>query len=335
VAAPFGKGSGQHSHQDASDGRTKISALAEFADSGEFGKAGLDLLRRVVRHELSRLPVLLAGRALDDDVAWDFVGDFFVEKGHRVAPALLAESEDDASLERQLRVIVRNWLIDKVRETDQGSVGRRIREVLEEEDEFERVPDGEPGAGRWRLVGTAGAPWGGRLEDLVAAAYGVAARAVRWSSETRRAPIAPRPDLVAVLKAITQAAGYQSLELLQFVAVIMRRFPATLDPEAGSMDLGDDELASTDPTPETIVVDRDEEVTAAASAVEVFAQLTPSERRLLLMIDDVDAVRAELGCGRSTAYNRIAKLRALVLELGGRFDDPEQVLREVLELCAP
>src|SRR6266702_2581851 len=128
MAAPFGKRSGQHSHQDASDGRTKISALAEFAESGEFGKAGLDLLRRVVRHELSRLPVLLAGRALDDDVAWDFVGDFFVEKGHRVVPALLAESEDDASLERQLRVIVRNWLIDKVRETDQGSVGRRIRE---------------------------------------------------------------------------------------------------------------------------------------------------------------------------------------------------------------
>ena len=157
---------------------------------------------------------------------------------------------------------------------------------------------------------------------------------MRWSSETRRPPIAGRRDLVAVLRAITQAAGYQSLELLQFVAVIMRRFPATLDPESGGGEVGSDQLVSMDPTPETVVVDLKVEVAAAASALDVYIQLRRSERRLLAMIDDVDAVRAELGCGRSTAYNRIAKVKALVLELTGCSDDPEHVVREVLKLCA-
>lgn len=281
------------------------------------------------------MPILLEGRPLTDDLAWDFVQDFFVAKGQRVIPALLAESDDDASFERQLRTMVRNWLIDEVRKTDVGSVNRRIKDLLEEEDEFETVPDGEAGAGRWRLVGANGPPWGGRLEDLVAAAYGVPARAVRWDSETRRPPIAARPDLVAIVKAIVSAARYESLELRQIVAVIVRRFPETLDPQTRSVDQSDEQLASAEATPESLVVEQDEEVGAAASAVEVYGQLKPSERRLLPMIGDVDAVRAELGCGRSTAYNQIAKLKALVLELTGQFDDPEQVVREVLELCKP
>jgi hypothetical protein len=45
------------------------------------------------------------------------------------------------------------------------------------------------------------------------------------------------------------------------------------------------------------------------------------------------AVQEHLGCGRSTAYSRINKLKKLVRELAGPYEDPEQVVREVLALC--
>jgi hypothetical protein len=152
---------------------------------GHVGKGFLELLTAVVRQQLRRLPVLYVGRRLDDDLVGDAVQDFAEERWERTITALLTEATDDESLERLLHRIVRFWLIDQVRTTDRGSVLRRLRDHLTEDPAFEMVPDGEPGAGRWRLVGTADAPWGGRIEDLVAAAYRVPARAVRWSDPTR------------------------------------------------------------------------------------------------------------------------------------------------------
>ncbi|MGH3947580.1 MAG: hypothetical protein ACRDSE_00415 [Pseudonocardiaceae bacterium] len=300
---------------------------------GRVGRDFLELLTAVVRKQLRRLPILYVGRRLDDDLVDDFVQDFAEDRWERTVAALLTEATDDRSLERLLHRIVRFWLIDQVRKTDRGSVLRRLREHLTEDPAFEMVAEGEPGGGRWQLVGTTGLPWGGRIEDLVAAAYRVPARAVRWSDPTRRPPIAYTADLTAVLREVMTAAGYQSLDLHQLVVVIVQRFPATMDPESRTIDADSDAISATEPTPDLAWEAQQEASERASIAAHVFAQLTPNERRLLCLIDDVKAVQAHLGCGRSTAYNRINRLRALIRELTGGYDDPEQIGREVLALC--
>lgn len=311
-----------------------ISVLTELRE-GHVRKGGLDLLHAVMQTQLRRLPILYAGRRLDDDLVWDFVQDFVDERWERTVAALLAEATDDESLTRLLNKIIRHWLIDQVRKTDRGSVLRRLKEHLVEDAAFEVVPDGEPGAGRWRMAGDNGPPWGGRIEDLVAAAYQVPARAVRWSDPTRRPPIAHAADLTAILKGVLAAADHQSIDLHQLTVVIMLRFPATLDPVARSIDPADDVLPAPEPTPEMELAAQVEASEVASAARRVFDQLNTEERRLLPLIVDPLSAQEHLGCGRSTAYSRINKLKTLVRELAGPYEDPEQVVREVLALCVP
>jgi len=110
-----------------------------------------------------------------------------------------------------------------------------LGDVLTAEDACEQVPEGEAGAGRWRLAGTSVLPWSGRLEDLVEAARGVRnVKIPKWSSTTRRPPPADRASLVAVARAVlTAAAG--SVEVGQLVAVFVARFPVVLDPAVGPL----------------------------------------------------------------------------------------------------
>ncbi|HZN74184.1 MAG TPA: hypothetical protein VFC00_21150 [Micromonosporaceae bacterium] len=300
---------------------------------GYVGEDFLKLLEAVVRQQLRRLPILYVGRRLDDDLVGDVMQDFVADRWERTITAVLSEATDDESLKRLLHRIVRFWLIDQVRKTDRGSLLRRLRDHLTEDPTFEMVPDGEPGAGRWRLVGTADTPWGGRIEDLVAAAHRIPARAVRWSDPTRRPPIAHPGDLTAILREVMAAAGHQSLDLHQLVVVIIQRFPATMDPESRTIDADAEAVAAAEPTPDLALESRREESEVASAAAHVFAQLTSAERQLLPLIIDVKAVQEHLGCGRSTAYNRINKLTALIREFTGGYDDPERVAQEVVARC--
>jgi hypothetical protein len=276
---------------------------------------------------------LYAGKRLNDDLVGDFVQDFATERWERTVTALLSEASDDESLERLLHRIVYRWFIEQVRKTDRGSVLRRLRDHLTENPEFEMVPDHEAGGGRWRLVGTDSPPWGGRIEELVAAAYKVPARAVRWSDPTRRPPIAHAADLTAVLREVMTATGNQSIDLHQLVVVIVLRFPATMDPESRTIDADSDAISSAEPTPDLALEARQGASERVSIAADIFAQLTPDERQLLPLVLDVKAVQTHLGCGRSTAYNRITRLKTLIRELAGACDDPEQVVLEVLALC--
>jgi len=334
AASDRGLGKRRRAKRRAVATEVEISVLADLRD-GRFERNGLDLLFAVTQTQLRRLPVLHADRRLDDEVVWDFVQDFADQRWERTAAALLAEATDEELLTRLLHRIVRNWLIDQVRKTDQGSVHRRLKDHLDGDPAFEAVPAGEPGAGRWRLAGSVEAPWGGRIDDLVAAAHKVPATAVRWSDPTRRPPITTAADLTAILREVMTAAGHQSLDLQQLTFVIMHRFPATLDPESRSVDPADDVLAAQDATPDVELLAQVEASGVASAARRVFGQLTAEERRLLPLILDQAAVQKLLGCGRSTAYNRINKLKELMREIVGPYEDPEQVAREVLALCMP
>jgi hypothetical protein len=310
-----------------------ISILTDLQD-GQVGKGLLDLMTKVVRTQLRRLPAAYASRSFDDDLVDDVVQDFVDQRWERTVTALLAQATDDVAIERMLHVIVYRWLVDEVRKTDRGSVRRRLHDHLTAEAMFAQVPARQPGAGQWQLTGTAeSTPWDGRLEDLVAAARSVPAKAIRWSDQERRPPITAAADLTAVFYAVMTAAGHQSLEEQALVEVIVRRFPATLDPESRVLDQDRDELAAASAGSDVawqVELDASEHADAAAGIV---AQLTADERRLLPLILDVTAVQTYLGCGRSTAYTRIAKIKDLVRELAGTCDDPEQVILRVLDLC--
>src|SRR6266540_7464035 len=206
-----------------------ITAYEELVELGHLDAAGLQLLFELAWQEAHRFPSLAPPEGWTADALWDLAHDFFVDRGARVTTMLLAQASDEASIGRLLRRSLRNYLIDQVRKTDLGALRRRLEELLSDDPAVERVRAGEPGAGWWRLAGTSAAPWGGRFEDLVAAANGVPGiRLVRWSSSTRRNPIAERQSLLDIVHAVLAAAD-GCLDLRQLVAVFTRRFPTAVE----------------------------------------------------------------------------------------------------------
>jgi hypothetical protein len=206
-----------------------MSPYAELHASGRFGEVGYSLLFRLARQELRRFPGLRRGTG-DDDVVWDVVGDFLDERGSGVTAMLLANASDDNSFSALLRTSLRHWLVDQVRKTDRGALRRRLERLVDEDDRFEVVPSGEPGAGWWRLAGTGAAPAGPPLTDLCGAAWGVRdIRIPAWTSEERRGPAADAESLGRIMLAVlAKACG--SLHPATVVAVFADRLPNALDP---------------------------------------------------------------------------------------------------------
>jgi hypothetical protein len=301
----------------------------------------LTLLHRVVGLQLRRHPGAYWEQQDDPELGVVVTHDFVAERWDRTVAAVLAQADDDVSVERLLHTVVGNWLIDKFRDTDRGSVTRTLVKNLSAQDGFEKVPAGQAGAGRWRLADTREPPWSGSVDDLVAAAWSVRAAAVRWTSDNRRAPIAAAGDLSAVLRAV-MAAARGSLTEQQLVEVIVRRFPATLCTLAsppGMLDGTAEQVADSRPLPGDVWQARQDASAAAEAAAVVMRQLTERDRHILrLLASDSSAqavrqVQQDLGCGRSRAYQHIDRVRSLVRELAGAFDDGEQVVRDVLALC--
>lgn len=316
-----------------------ISILADLR-AGHVGQDSMTVLVRVVGSQLRRLPAAYADQRHAGDLVSDVVQDFCAERWDRTSSELLTKATDDESVEKLLHRIVGNWLIDKARQTDRGSVGKTLKKHLAANDAFEEIPAKQPGAGRWRLAGTSEPPWGGNLDDLVVAARGVRAATIRWNHPTRRAPITSPADLTAVLCAVMEAAVRQSLSEQQLVEVIVRRFPATLATPVGALDPDVEQVGDTKPSPDLLFEAGEDAAAVADAANAVFTQLTAAERHLLRLmaagkksVEVSSDVQAYLGCGRSTAYTRMEQVKGLVRELAGAGDDAEQVGREVLDLC--
>ncbi|UVS80552.1 hypothetical protein [Actinokineospora sp. UTMC 2448] len=305
-----------------------ISAFEELQVRGHFGPVGVALTQKLAREELARMPVL-AGHELDD-----VVQGFFVDRLPSVTAMLMAQARDEASFGRLLRKSIRHWLIDQARKTGGGALRRSIEKILKD-DAFEQVSDDEPGAGRWRLAGTDGAPFGGDLEPLVKAARGVSdVRVPKWTSDSRRPPLADHASLVAITRAVlTKAEG--SLELAQLVFVFTQRFPAALDPiVVSAADVAETaELPSPEPTAEDLVIAADTELDTGCAAVAVHARLSADERTIVPVLDDVAAVRERLGLGRSRAYQMIERTRTKLVELAGTGPNAQRIVLEVIELC--
>jgi len=250
---------------------------------------------------------------------------------------LLAQAPDDEAVGRLLRRSLRNWLIDQVRQTDRGALRRRLERLISEDERFEAVPSGQPGAGRWRLTGSNGPPVGPQLADLCAAARSVQdVRVPPWASEQRRAPAADEPSLFRIMVAVLTEAG-GSLEPAAVVAVFADRLPHALDPAEECLADGAAELGAGPETddPASVVVDLEETESAARLARGFVAQLSAEERRLLPhLAGPIEEQMKVIGRGRSQTYLRVTALRERLRALLGEEEDRVLAAGELLTLCA-
>jgi len=315
-----------------------MSPYAELHENGQFGAAGYKLLLELARQELRRFPGLRLDPA-DDDAVWDVAGDFLVERGQGMTTALLAEATDDEIFSKILRKSVRNWLIDQVRKTDLGALRRRLERLIGEDDQFEVVPDGQMGAGWWRLAGTEAEPTSPPLGDLRAAAWEVHdIRIPPWNSDDRRAPAADGESLGRIMGAVLARAN-GSLQPATVVAVFANRLPNALDPaEEPLADADAAELAVGDAArdPAEAMIANEAASSAMRTAQGLFLVMSADERRLLPHLDGTIAEQQRaIGRGRSQTYEYVKALKERLRSLLGEEGDEDRVLVmcELRRLC--
>jgi hypothetical protein len=218
--------------------------------------------------------------------------------------ALLAD--DDSQLGRILTQSVVNFLREQARQTTQGRLIRRLKDVLSSDDRFSIVPDRSPGAGNVMLAeaGTT-EPFGGRESDLVTVAFEVKdVTVVRWRPEARRdSPISDRESLIKVAAAVLEAAG-TSMRWAELAAVIGTRFG--IDPRAipasTPVDDLDRELATSRVWLASQEAGPEEELLRRSTAEAVLDQLTDRERLVLaLLASPVRTIADRTGLAVSTA----------------------------------
>ena len=269
-----------------------------------------------MREELRRFPALgsdaLSGAQVDD-----FVQDFFVGKGQALTIALTTQCQDDAAIGRYTRKSIRNWLIERARQTSIGRLRRSIETLLSASGDYEQTL----AKTFWRLTGTGGPPFAGDIASLVAAG-----RAQSRGSVEGRIP--------AVVRAIFEAADGCALEVAQLTGILAQLSRSALDPIQVSLD---DERAAQIPDPAPgpldLLVRADDELDAAVHAAEITGQLTTQERQLVGVLNDPAAAQVLLQCGRSVAYGRIRQLKELLVQLVGTDDHGRAVVAEIIRLC--
>jgi hypothetical protein len=162
-----------------------------------------------------------------------------------------------------------------------------------------------------------------------------------WSQGTRRAPIADRPSLVAILEAVLQTAR-GSLETAQLVHVFAQRFAAAMDPievpfpehrDDDDEDGGGIDVPSEAPGPEDLVIAESVAAGAAAAANEIVERLSDDERAIVSVIDDPAAVMQRLRRARSQSAEFTRRLKAKIRELAGTGEDRDEIVRAVIAIC--
>ncbi|MBB4934374.1 hypothetical protein F4561_005194 [Lipingzhangella halophila] len=265
-------------------------------------------------------------------MAREFTHEFFIDKIKPLTVALVVQAVDEDMVGRISRDCIYRWLISRARrDSSIGPVFRRVGELLNEDAAFERVPDSEPGAGRWRLAGSGLGPWHGNPGRLVDAAAAVSVTPLRpWKSQTRRSPVAGRADLVAVLTAMLTAA-HGSVEISVLAHAMSQRFPAWADPFEVSLD----GLAGAERAQDFREAQVEQGVMVEAEAREVFAQLSADDQKTLVQIRrrDVGEVARIFDCGRSSAYARMQDLRHRVAGLLVESEEAFGVVVRVEEMC--
>jgi hypothetical protein len=301
-----------------------VSAHEELRRRGCFGPRCLALLTHLMRREARRLPVLRPSGGWSEHDFDDLVQEFFEAKGEAVTKMLYAQAGDDEQLGALLCRSVKYWLIDWARSTtDSGALRHRLDKLLPKLSQFARVPDGQPGAGRWALADGSGGVFAGDVEDLARAGRAVPVRPGAWSSDDRRAPVTDKASLIRLLERIFDKAG-GSLELGQIVYAVQGSFHARFAGEvvfdhsaepSGRLAAAFDAAETTEPRQT-----KESEARIELVARRLLDSLGDDGVRILDVLDDPAQIGARLGVGRAQAY---AKRRAATAVMAGLIgDDP-------------
>jgi hypothetical protein len=293
-----------------------MGAYEELVDTGRLGPQGVRLLYRVVQAvALARNFPPPAGNARwDADATADAAHDFLDgQRGSKRLTDLAIRATDEASFERLLHGAVLNFHRDRSRQTELGALVRRVGEVLERSELFERTPSDNS---RWRLSGGPAEASSASPASLArAAAEEPHVDVPRWSSSKRRAPQADFASFERLIyRVLTAAAGSLS------AAEIAKAVSARLDPHRIPLTLELDVLERL--ADRGLIAQTETQVLGRMHAADLFEQLSDRERILLATWDrPVRDLEELLGVRHSQAQVLRQRLAArLREELDG---DPE------------
>ena len=311
-----------------------MSAWEEVRVTGAFGEEatlGLYQCVRAVARVGHYPPPEGYGRWTVDAVVETAHEVFADARGPQRLVELAVKAFDDASFQRLLEQVVRNYLRDQARTTAKGRLVRRLRELLEADPRFAVVPPSKPGAGNIELAdGTTPGVWNGRLSDLIAAAYKVTdVTVVRWRPDARRrSPIADAPSLTTVCEAVLRAGG-ASLPIAELAEVVAARFAV----DRGPVVIPVDDIERWSPP---AMIDQSVGAEIRAGAEELVSQLTPRERLVLAYLDRPVRQIADLtGLGRTSAAETASRVRQIAAHVLGGEEQREAMLALARSLVTP
>jgi hypothetical protein len=146
-------------------------ACEEVQILGRLDEACVQLLCALMWEETRRFTVLRPSGGWNRDVVEGLVSEFFVEKVEMLTAELVTIGITPQVVGKVVRRWIRNFLIDRARDTPVGRIRRKLEEdMLGRYPEFLQVLPGEEGAGRWYQAGQPSYPYGGSFAPLIDAA---------------------------------------------------------------------------------------------------------------------------------------------------------------------
>ncbi|MET8987783.1 hypothetical protein ABZW49_20240 [Nonomuraea wenchangensis] len=306
-------------------GTISEAALRELHD-GLPGPATIALLqqmgRQCTRSARTNFPPPEGYTYWSDDAVDHLLADMFDREDHdnpgqehKWLLNCYLRATDGASLERLLLTTIENFLKDQAKGTLRGQLRRRLQTLFEADDRFEPV-EGD----RWSLADEPVRIWQGDLTELERAALDVrGVEITRWN-HAGKTPRETREALLTVAEAIlTSARGAVRAEDL--ARVLQQRFRMLNEPSSVSFD---DQLDQPD---EVAAVDVD------VRARELFALLSPEERRLVPLLGERSRWKEALGTGRARAGVMGDALIELLRLATVDDADHDRVVLALVELC--
>lgn len=298
----------------------------ELQSTGRLGYSGVQLLYKVIYTvAMARnFPPPEGHTQWDETAVQEAAHDFLADdRGKKRLADLAVRAVDERSFERLLHKSALNFHRDRSRKTDMGALVRRVAEVLDRSDVFEKT-EGQPA--RWYLVDGPRDPSAIPPPRLATAASEEPNVTVpRWKSSRRRAPLADFDTFERLCRRVLGVAN-GSLTAVDLAHAIASR----LDPGRVPLTVGLDVLEG---LPDRTADARTEtEVLGRIEAAALFEALPDRERILLATWErPVRDLSEVLGLGHSQA--NILRQR-LARRLASELKDDEEAESVVTELRA-
>lgn len=312
------------------DGLTMAGLAArEVREAGALGPCGYQVLLLVTKARVRSFPTLLSDEGWEVE---DAAHEFWADKGKAFLTDVVLREVDGEGYRRLLARYLKRWLIDKVRDTDRGSVRHRLEQRMTDEPEFK---PSEALSHFWQILAPPDDAWDGDFARVLEAMRAVhTGPPPRWGHEGVRLAIAEAHELVAVLCAMfTAAAG--SVHIAEVTTLVMDRFTHTYTPID---DL--DDLAEVDEPTGDVQVRTQTEAAAvalldapglAAAAEYVWESLAVEDREAIPVLGDIPALCAMWGVPRGVAYRRRTKVYKEIVTRCGEAGDAGSVASVVVD----